>query len=329
MQGLDREISEKFGLGVKSVTHYKDGYLVNTSKGRKIAKRMPFSPERLLFVHGAKEHLAANGFPNVDRYVCTLDGNPSFFYNNSYYTLSEYIEGRECNLENDGDVLEASKILALLHERSKGYTPPEGCKVQSELGKLPVYFGKRIEDIKRLKKHARKGTSAFDRMFSENADYFISMGEDAINRLKESKYSELVDSCKKEGSFCHRDYTHYNIIFGEGANSVINFENCRFELGVYDLTNFIRRRMRKCNWDMDKAKIIIEGYTSVKAISKAEQEVMGIMLQFPQKFWRVANKYYNSRRSWSERSSLYKLQDVVNEIPGHGRFMERYESLWQ
>jgi spore coat protein I len=329
MQGLDREIFERFGIETKSVLNYKDGYLVNTSKGRKVARKMLFSPERLVFVHGAKEHLVTNGFANVDRYVCTLDGKPSFFYNNVHYSLTEYIEGRECILDNDRDVYEASKILATLHASSKGYKPPEGSKAQSELGKLPEYFNKRIEDIKRLKKLARKGSGVFDRMFLDNAAYFISIGEDALNCLKESQYCRLVENCKKTGSFCHHDYTHYNIIFGERANSVINFENCCFELSIYDLTNFIRRRMRKCNWDMDKAKIIIDGYTSVKDISKPEQEVMRIMLQFPQKFWRVVNKYYNSRRSWSERSCLSKLTDVVEEIPVHGRFIERYNSLWR
>lgn len=55
--------------------------------------------------------------------------------------------------------------------------------------------------------------------------------------------------------------------------------------------------------------------------------VMKYILQFPQKFWRVANRFYNSRRSWSEKSFVSRLQEVVDEIEYHKQFIERYEDI--
>ncbi len=327
MQGLDRKISETYGLEVRGVTSYRDGYMINTAKGRKMAKKTLFSPERILFVHGAKEHLAANGLSNIDRYVSTLDGEPGFFCDGAYYTLSDYIEGRECNLDNDEDVRKAAALLASMHAASRGYKPPDGCKVQDETGKMPEYFEKRLEDIKKLRKHAYKGKSRFDRMFLENVDYFIKSGEETLSSLRESNYAELVERCRQEGLFCHHDYTHYNIISGETGFTVINFEYCCSELKIYDLANFIRRRMRKCNWDAEKVGIILEGYTSRENLDKDELEVLGLMLKFPQKFWRVVNKYYNSRRSWSERSYMAKLQEVIDETGYHGEFMKKFLAI--
>ncbi|MEN6314395.1 MAG: CotS family spore coat protein, partial [Clostridiaceae bacterium] len=78
MQGIDREAGEKYGLEVKSLVPYKDTYMLVTSQGRKLIRKMPFSPERLLFVHGAKEHLIRNCFSDVDKYLCTLSGEPYF-----------------------------------------------------------------------------------------------------------------------------------------------------------------------------------------------------------------------------------------------------------
>lgn len=327
MQCMDREIAANYGLEVKSIMPYKDTYMLYTDKGRKILKKLMFSQERILFIHGAKEHLVCNDFTNVDRYLTTLKGEPYFSLDNANYVLYNLKEGRECNFDNDIEVRKASVLLASLHCASKGYKPVDGAKMQDDLGNLPVYFNKRLEDIKKLRKSAKKGKSRFDHVFLEYADYFVGIGENAISELEKSNYAELVNQARIEGIFCHHDYTHYNIIFSEDALSVINFDYCCFELKIYDLANLIRRKMRKCNWDMDKATLIIDGYTSVVQLNRDEFAVMKLILQFPQKFWRVVNRYYNSRRSWSERSFIVKLQEVIDEIGGHRSFIEQYDKL--
>jgi len=53
--------------------------------------------------------------------------------------------------------------------------------------------------------------------------------------------------------------------------------------------------------------VIIDAYTSIEPISKEEFEILEIMLQFPQKFWRVVNRYYNSRRIKGKRTLLQGL----------------------
>ena len=324
MQGMDREIAVNYGLEVKNIVPCKDTYMVHTDKGRKILKKMMFSPERILFIHGAKEHLVNKGFANVDRYMATLKGEPCFPFDNANYVLYDLLEGRECNFDNDTEVCKAAVLLAAMHSASRGYRALEGSKIQDELGMLPVYFNKRLEDIKKLKKIAKKGKSRFDHMLLENADYFIGLGEQAAAELEKSNYTSLVNEARADGVFCHHDFTHHNIICSEDALSVINFDYCCLELKIYDLANLIRRKMRKCNWDMDKAVLILDGYNSVEQLSRDETAVMKLILQFPQKFWRVVNRYYNSRRSWSERSFIVKLQEVIDEVDGHRKFIDSY-----
>ncbi|NJD01779.1 MAG: CotS family spore coat protein [Ruminiclostridium sp.] len=324
MQGMDREIAAGYGLDLKNIVPYKDTYLIYTDKGRKILKRMMFSSERILFIHGAKEHLVKNGFENVDRYVKTIKDEPCFTFDNANYVMCDFLEGRECNFDNDNEARKAAELLASMHSASKGYKAPGGSKIQDELGRLPAYFNKRLEDIKKLRKLAKKGKSKFDHMFLDNADYFIGLGEQAVTELENSRYGNLVNEARTDGSFCHHDFTHHNIICNEDAFSLINFDYCCFELKIYDLANLIRRKMRKCNWDMDKAILILDGYNSVERLSRDEIAVMKLILQFPQKFWRVVNRYYNSRRSWSERSFIVKLQEVIDEVGGHRKFIDSY-----
>ena len=324
MQGMDREIAANYGLDVRGIMPYKDTFMLNTDRGRKILKKLPFSPERIVFIHGAKEHLINNGFTNVDRYLTTLKGEPCFTFENSNYVVQDLIEGRESNFDNDEETKKAAAVLASLHAASKGYKPLKGAKVQDDLGKLPMYFNKRLEDIRKLRKFAKKGKSRFDHLFLEYVDYFIGIGENAVSELEKSNYEKLVTEARSEGVFCHHDYTHHNIISSDDRITVINFDYCCFELKVYDLANLIRRKMRKCNWDVDKVKLLISGYSSVEHLSSDDFAVMKLILQFPQKFWRVVNKYYNSRRSWSERSFVTKLQEVVDEVEGHRKFIENY-----
>lgn len=329
MQGLDREAGEKFGLEVKSLVPYKDTYMLVTSQGRKLVRKMPFSTERLLFVHGAKEHLVKNGFSGVDRYLCTLSGEPYFIFENSCYTLIDFIDGHESSFDNDSDVCEAAAILAKLHQASRGYKATEGSKVQDDLGKLPGFFNKRLEDIKKMKKQAKKGKGRFDQLFLEHVNHFCEIGESAAADLAVSSYENLAEKARAEGLFCHHDYTHHNIMTDGTKTTVINFDYCCFELKMYDIANFIRRKMRKCEWDITKTEMIVNTYSGIEPLSKEEMAVMRIILQFPQKFWRVINRYYNSRRSWSERSYVIKLQEVIDEIGPHKEFIRRYSQLFQ
>ncbi|MCX8128950.1 MAG: CotS family spore coat protein [Clostridia bacterium] len=327
MQDIDKDIAAKYDLDIKSITPHKDAFILNTQRGKKLLRKNSLAGERILFTHGVKEHLYVKGFRNIDRYLCTTDRLPYIEVDGSNFTVSDFIEGVECSFDNRKDIINASILLANLHSASRGFLAPEGSKTRDELGKLPSYFGKRLDEIKKLRKVARKGRSKFDYMFLDYFNYFNTLGEQAIQMISLSKYDELVAATKSEGLLCHHDFTHHNIIYSSDKYYLINFDFCCFELKIYDLANLIRRKMRKCNWDIYEAKVIVDSYRTAEVITDDEMYVMKIMLQFPQKFWRVVNKYYNSKRSWSEKIYVTKLQEVVDEIEYHKKFMDKYELL--
>lgn len=328
MQDIDKDIAGKYDLDIRNITPFKDAFILNTQKGKKLFKKSCLPGERILFIHGIKEHMDSNGLQCIDKYICTLEGQPYITIDGSNYTLSDIVEGEECNFDNRKDIVGASKLLASLHKASVGFVPPEGSRPRDDLGKMPVFFTKRLDEIKKLKKVAKRGKSKFDYMFLEYFDYFNALGELSIDMISKSQYPKLVAETREKGIVCHHDFTHHNILCKEDKYSVINFDYCCFELKVYDLANLIRRKMRKCNWDVKEAKVIIDSYRSVESLNNDEMYVMRIMLQFPQKFWRVVNKYYNSKRSWSEKSYVIKLQDVVDEIEHHKRFIDSYDKLY-
>lgn len=328
MSDLHKDISQEYDFTVKNIIPFKDYFIIDSSAGKKILRKLNFSKERILFIHGAKEHLYKKDFCNIDRFICSKKGLPYVNIDGTYYTVTDLIDGRECDLDKNEDVIKASIALAQMHNSSRGYIPPEKCLVKDDLGKLPAQFTKRLEEIKRIKKAAQKEKGNLDYLILQYIDYFYNLGEEAVNLINKSKYNELVEKTREEKLFCHHDYTHSNIIIGSRETSVINFNLCSFELKIYDLANLLRRKMRKCNWDVKEAKIIIDAYRTVEPISEDEFFVMKIMLQFPQKFWRVVNKYYNSRRCWRDRTFERKFMEVIDEIKYHKKFLENYDYLY-
>ncbi|MDP4182435.1 MAG: CotS family spore coat protein [Bacillota bacterium] len=325
---IEKEIASKFNLTVKNITPLRDAHILNTSKGKKLLRKPTLPPERIIFIHAAKEHLFKNGFTNLDRYLCAQDNYPYMIFDNNLYTITDMFEGRECNFDDSKDVMNASILLASMHKASKGFIQPPDCVSRDELGKLPKYFSKRLEDIKRLRNIAKKEGSKFDYLYLKHFDYFYNLGENSLNQLKNSRYNDLVETARKEGVFCHHDFTYHNIICSENKTYAINFDYCCFELCIYDLANFLRRKMRKCKWSHNEAKIILDKYRSINDLDRSEFDALKIILQFPQKFWRVANKYYNSKRSWSEKSYLSKLQEVIDELEYHKKFIEKFDSFF-
>jgi spore coat protein I len=85
--------------------------------------------------------------------------------------------------------------------------------------------------------------------------------------------------------------------------------------------------MRKCNWDINKAKLILNTYRNIEPLSQDELKVMKSMLQFPQKFWRVINRYYNSKRHWAQKNFTIMLEDVIKEKDAHVDFMDKFDTL--
>jgi len=328
MQELDKNIENMYGITVKNLLSYKDGYHVFASSGRYFARKVSLRPERLMFVHGAKEHLAGAGLTNTDRYIITTEGIPYFEMDGAIYTLSAAVEGRECDFDERADLKESAILLANMHNKSKGYNPPENARVQDELGKLPHVLSKRLDELRKLKKIAAKGKSVFDAIFLANVDRFLRTGEEATQMFSGPEYVRLSEETVNDKSFCHHDYTYSNIIFAQPGISAINFEYCCRELKVYDIANFIRRKMRKCNWSVEEARFMIEMYQSAGNLGKDDFCILGIMLRFPQKFWRTSNRYYNSRRSLLDRNLLAKLKESIEEAKPHESFIKSYHRIF-
>lgn len=327
------EIERQFDIRIESMKPNRGVYLLRTDSGKKCLKRINYGVQKLMFIYGAKEHLIKNGFERIDRYDLNTEGNPYAMVNEDIYTLSEWIEGRECDFFNDDDLIIAAKNLAYLHIASKGYEPPENSKLKTDLGRWPHLMEKRVKAFERMRSMVRKKKnrkSEFDLNYIKNYEFYKKLGNRAIKVLNGSEYISLCKIADDEKSFCHHDYTYHNIIINnESEVNVVDFDYCKREIRVYDISNFITKVLKRRNWDIKYANLIIEAYNSVSPLTEEENKVLYAFLLFPQRFWRLCNRYYYNEVNWIHNTFSKKMEAMIAEQENYSKFIEDFAAEYK
>lgn len=322
------EIERQFNIKIEVIKANKGVYYLKTNKGERCLKRINYGPQKLLFVYGAKEHLVKNGFDNVDKYFLNIDGEPYALVNEDLYTLSEWLGGRECDFHNIDEVSLAAKTLAVMHEASKGYEPPENSKLKSDLGRWPHLMEKRVKSLDKMRDMLRKKSnkSDFDMVYLKSMEFYKEMAKKALGVLQDSNYYELCAMAEADKSFCHHDYTYHNIILNNSNDVyVIDFDFCKREIRTFDISNFMTKVLKRVDWDISFAKAIIDSYNSVSPLEGEEYNVLYAYLQFPQRYWRLANRYYYNEVNWGQNTFYNKLQGIVDEKDKYLKFLDDYK----
>ncbi|MBC8061712.1 MAG: CotS family spore coat protein [Clostridiaceae bacterium] len=325
------EIERQFNIKIENLKPSKGVYLLKTNQGDKCLKKIDFNIPKLLFVGAAKEHLMNNGFPRVDKYCLNVDGNPYALVNEDLYTLSDWIQGRQCDFHIKEDLVNAAKSLAFMHLSSKGYELPENSKLKTDLGRWNHLMDKRIKSFDKMRSLARKSNKKnnFDLNYIKTIDFFKDTGKKAMKILTESKYLELCELAEEEKGFCHHDYTYNNIIIDKNNEiNIIDFEYCKREIRVFDISNFMIKVLKRNDWNIEFAQVIINAYNEVDSLKEEEYKVLYAFLLFPQRFWRLSNRYYYSEVNWSTETFNNKLEELIEEREIYMSFINNFKEIY-
>lgn len=307
-------IAREFGCRIIYSKPLRAVSMAQTDKGMMIIKETYRDPDKILYIHGLKEYLYEKGFTRLDRYTLSKYQLPFAIYENRVFIMEEYIGGRECSFTNPYDREAIVKALAQLHNAGKGYTAPTGAAGRNSIGKWGRSYRSKIEDLLEFKELAgkKKKKGKLDHMFLEDVDFYIEMCWRGFDTLKNSNYEEICKKARKDNTICHHDYTYHNLIIGqEGEVNVIDFDYSCHELPVYDLASLIQKILRRYSYDVDMALELIECYCSTASLGKEDLLLMLSLFEFPQKFWRITERYYKEKTGWDEKTFLSKYNDVV------------------
>lgn len=87
----------------------------------------------------------------------------------------------------------------------------------------------------------------------------------------------------------------------------IDFDYAILDLKVNDLCNFITKVIKNFAFDINKANIILNSYSSIYSITDKELEVLYGLLSFPYDFYDISKNYYTKRKDWEDEVFLNRL----------------------
>jgi CotS family spore coat protein len=190
---------------------------------------------------------------------------------------------------------------------------------------------KRIKSFDKMRDMAMKknNKSSFDLNYIKSVEFYKDLGRKAIKVLEDSIYLELCRITDEDKSFCHHDYTYHNIIVDEQNDvHVIDFDYCKKEIRVYDLSLFIIKVLKRLDWNIEYAKLIIDSYNEVSPLREDEYRVLFAYLVFPQRFWRLANRFYYNEVNWAQTTFNNKIEELIEEQEKHINFIEEFKKVY-
>lgn len=320
----ETEISTQFGFKIYEMIPMKGVYLIKTDKGNKCLKKISYGTQKLMYIYKAKEHIISNGFDKIDKNYLTPEGAPYAFVNDDIYVVTNWIDGRECDFKKEEDLKRAAETLARFHLCARGFTPDEDTKVRSDIGKLTNTLDKRLATLNKMRDTARKNKrkTEFDMLYLSNVDFYLKLSKEAMKSLDLESYKKVCSDALSEKVLCHHDFTYHNILFEDNGNSyVIDFDYCKWEMQIYDVATLLIKSLKRLNWDMNSGKLVLEAYSNINPVSKQELNILKTLLVFPQRFWRLANRYYYKEAGWSEASFVKKMKEIIDEREEYMNFI--------
>ncbi len=149
-----------------------------------------------------------------------------------------------------------------------------------------------------------------------------------IDKTDANKEQNDTDNVwKRHYGICHGNFNQHNIIMRESNEAIVHFE--RFSLGnqLLDLYQFARKVMEKNHFDYELLEMILETYARHIHLVKEDYSFIYVLFSYPEKFWKIANGYYNSNKAFLSPKYTEKLQTVIEQEREKNAMLEEYSAF--
>ena len=311
------QILGQYELEVKSVSKGRESYICDTSQGTKVLKEYHGSKERAEFLAGMLTCLQEQGL-TVETLIRTKEGSPiAVSEDETKYILLEAYAGTECDTRNRDAMLAAVRRLARLHQAAAAYTGEIPEFVKADQNALLTLYEKHNRELRKVKNYIRskKKKNEFEMLFAAQCARFMEKAERVTERLEDVKPQEELLG------FCHGDYNQHNVIFTSQGIAVVHFDSFAYQVQMSDLANFMRKMLEKNNWNTGLGLDLIRAYDETEKLSPGALNCLYLYLAYPEKFWKIANHYYNAHKAWLSGRNIEKLQKLVQQETDREEFL--------
>ena len=320
MKENELEVLDQYNIDVKSTRKIRGAIMCETGQGTFLLKEMNFSEKRLPALHMLYEQIEAQGYQNVDVIIKNNeDGLFSTTEMGTKYLLKRWFHGRECDNKREQDILEGVQNLALLHRIMK--MPCENMICKEDLRETFLRHNREMKKVRTFIR-GKVGKGEFELVFLKHFDMMFEWAEAASEKLNNSGYQELLKQSMEEGAIVHGDYNYHNVLITPNGIATTNFEHFQYGISLSDFYYFLRKTMEKNQWDVELGNKMMESYNRILPMTETELSYLAVCIAYPEKFWKSANSYYRSRKSWISEKSLEKLELSIRQTDEKRHFLE-------
>lgn len=330
----DRAVNllEQYDIEVFKTRKGRGAILCETSRGCLILKEYTGNEERLVTQNRLLSHLQKYNCVQVESIIPTKEeGLYVKDYDGVNYILKTYMEGRECNINDRMECLDAVRLLAQLHSCMEFYMAedlPELCS-SVEAGPSYVYspareYEKRNRELKKVRRYLKQRSQKtwFEIQLQQVFDEFLEQAMTVTAEWAEYEKLREVQEGPVKVNYCHGDYQYHNLVRTDRGWFVMNFEKCIPDDPVRDLYLFMRKLLEKSSWNISLGKDLLEAYEERRPLSAVSRIDLYYRLAYPEKFRKIANFYFNSGKAWIPGRNLEKLEKLVEQEPLKQKLLE-------
>ncbi len=312
LQVNDRAIGllDRYEVEVQKTRKGRGAILCDTDRGTMIFKEYMGNEQKIALQNDILQKIGEEGRVNVEQLIPDKEGNLLVRDNDgTAYVLKTWTEGRECNIYERSECVEAARLLAKLHCSMEGVTG----EISQPLFRPDQEYEKHNRELKKVRKFLRaKGQkSKFEICLQQSFDLFL---EQALTITADwQQYSHLQEGQPECNCLCHGDYQYHNIIRSEQGWHIINFEKCVRDNPIRDLYLLLRKLLEKSNWSIPLGTDLLASYEKIRPISAYSRIDLYYRLAYPEKFWKIVNFYFNSGKAWIPGRNLEKLDKLLDQ----------------
>lgn len=192
---------------------------------------------------------------------------------------------------------------------------------------LDVFF-RHNKELKKIHRYIIKvkRKSAFENLFLQVYPKYYQQGVLCVERMKE-KQMESEEPFLGHYGICHGSYNHHNVLLTEEQVAIVHFENFSKGNQLGDLYQFARKAMEKNHYNFQLLNELIDTYHHIIPLSKEDYQYLFVLFSYPEKFWKIANRYYNAKKSFLSPKYTEKLENVILQETEKDNMLKEYFSF--
>lgn len=310
----DRAVSlfDNYEIEIVRTWKGRGAILCESDKGLLILKEYNGPANKIFFQDTLLKHIKEAGFPLAETILRTRDDEMIVYDQDRVpYIVKNYFEGKECNNREPEECNQAVQILAQLHNCSD-LSAWEGMSSQ------PVFhiekeYEKHNRELKKVRRFLREKSqkTAFEIYLMKHYDYFLDTALQVTGEVRAYMHGENMENPENFPIVCHGDYQYHNIIQTVDGIALINFEKCVRDNPMRDLYLFMRKLLEKNNWSQSLGDALLNAYDAKRTLTGKDYEQLYYRFAYPEKFWKIANFYYNSGKAWIPGRNMDKLERLL------------------